>query len=756
MNLDSDPALPRSSRKHSRTSDLEDYVSDWSSDVSGRFDDAAEEPGLEEYQSCEAKPAKRRRSNDWPLPEEAADYGHPDRRVARNAYITDGAGAGAGPGYRGSPRASPRTSLASLRGRTAATLTDSPRARLGRRSRFVEANMSDSISEEPPTVFVQDAKPPGPRHRPSGIFRFGKAIASAFNPFGGWGRPSPPPPKDTLTQAEEAYAELKKAGYKGTNKGSYMQSQTVASATARGAVDPHHADQTWHTLQSKFNSGAEGSSTMNSQASDRGEYHGHSRSTSKSSKRSSFQDLRSIGIPFVRYHDPSSATSVYQERTSEESIDNTTGLRKQRSRKEISRQTKLLKKVSNLEDKLERARRELRQLSGNEERLPSTDVDQKPSNLDMDPASYPRKFVPGALPTLPSERLLDQHAADVDRPGSCTSEITALPTVEERENFSPGPSTGGFSRPVSRSPSKQHGETRQPSMSKTTSSRKRKSDPEHLDSRHPKPLEPPTPQRLNSKAADHDHDRGPSLITELINDKTHNLDTLSPPRPAKWQKQEAGDSPGSASRKRDVDRDKTLDAAHEKSPHPKARGSSPAASRSPQSQSVLSPASSKAGLPRSRSQSNLRFTSPATASPTKTIPESPAGTGGGVGGPGDDVFSSSPAFLEMPHAFYLQSHCQLDPDRKPLPSPTKPQTTRKRSRHDSSDIPPVPPLPQELLMNNHVQIHRSPIKRMNSTDQPVDRAGDAGAEDVDEDEIASVQSPRPSFLENYPWPETIF
>ncbi|EPS25717.1 hypothetical protein PDE_00651 [Penicillium oxalicum 114-2] len=743
MDIDYDPALLRSSRKHSRSSDLDDDVSDWSSDISGRFDDAAEEPELEDYRSSEEKPAKRRRSNDWPLPEQAADYGHQTRRAGRGGYALDGPGAGAG--YKGSPRASPRASLASLRGRTAAALTSSPRVRLGRRSRFVEANMSDSISEEPPSIFVQEAKPTGPRHRPSGIFRFGKAIASAFNPFGAWSRPNPPPPKDALTRAEEAYAELKRAGYQGTNKGSYLQSQASrasSAATTRCAVDPNHADQTWHALSSKFNCGADGS-VVTGHASDRDEFPTPSRSTSKSSKRSSFQELRSIGIPFVRYHDPSSATSVYQERTSEESVDNTTGLRKQRSRKEISRQTKLLKKVSNLEDKLERARRELRQLSGNEERIPSTTPDQKSASFDMDPASYPRRFVPGALPTLPSERLLDQHATDVDHPDARPSEITALPPVEERENFSPGPSRGTSSKTVSRSPSRQHGEVRQPSMSKTSTSRKRKSpDPEHFDSRHSKPRESDPSHRLER---DTHRDSDSPLKNDRLDDGLIDF-TLSPPRRAKWQKNEAGDSPRSVERKRHADRDGPNSIHHDKSPISKSQVSSPApVARSPHLQSVRSPAPTTGPTSLSRGPSSLRFTSP--ASTTRTIPESPAVAY-------DDVFSSSPAFLEMPHTFYLQSHCQLDPDRTPVPSPTKPQPmNRKRRRHDSSDIPPVPPLPKELLLQNQSQVHGSPTKRMTPTDPSFVDVKD----DKEPPEQGSLaQSPRLSFLENYPWPEDIF
>jgi hypothetical protein len=715
MEIDSDPAQPRTSRKHLRSSDEEDEVSDWSSDISGRFDDAAEEPELEDYKSPSAKSVKRRRSNDWPLPEEAADYVHHERRQIRSGLAS---------GYRSSPRTSPRASLASLRGRQGGASTNSPRTRLGRRSRFVEATMSDSISEKPPSIFMQDAKPIGLRPRQSGIFRFGKAIASAFNPFGGWGKGSaesvnPQPPKDALSQAEEAYAELKKAGYKGTNKGAYLQSQI--DSNTRCAVDPSHADQTWQAIQAKMSIGAGLDGTI-SQSGDRVEIPTPSRSASKSSKRSSFQDLRSLGLPFIRHHDPSSTTSICQERTSEESFEHT-GLRKQRSRKEISRQTKLLKKVSNLEDKLERARRELRELSGNEERLPSTTPDRKSMSIDMDPGSYPRKFVPGALPTLPSERLLDQHALIAESPEPDAAELTALPSVEGRGTISLEESQPPATNAASRSPS------RRPSfMSKESSSRKRKSlVPEHLDSRSPRPHEPRPARRIDVDIDPND-DRPPEHDNDLID-----FGLLSPPRQAKWQKFEAGDSPGSVERKRNTEafvRD-APGSMCTRSPSVKPRRSISAITRSPKSKSIQSPP-----LLRTRhANSNLHSVSHTTAT---TIPESP-------GVAGDDVFSSSSARSESSHAFYLQSHRQLDPDRSPRHSPTKSSSGRKR-RWQDSDIPPVPPLPKELLMNA-AQVTTSTKKRLS----PVEEGNG-----VVEPQTSSVTNLQPSALEKYPWPEDFF
>ncbi|KAJ5526002.1 hypothetical protein N7494_012652 [Penicillium frequentans] len=477
MDIDSTPAQQRSSRKHLRCSDDDDDL-EWSSETSGQFDDA-EEPSLEDCKSPSAKSAKRRRSNDWPLPDEAADYGSNGSRSSRNGNTS------LGPNYKASPRASPRGSAVSLRNRHKAS-TNSPRHHLTRRSRFVEANMSDSVSEKPPSIYLRESKGPGSQNRTSGIFRFGKAIASAFNPFGGWSKASPEnanksPQKDALTQAEEAYADLKRAGYKGTNKGSYMQSQNVNAS---------NADQTWQAIQDKMGYG--------------------------SPKQNAAPPIRAIvaysltlAIPVKVFQALPPSTSACLDHPSEDSENQ--GVRRQKSRKELSRESKLLKKVSNLEDKLERARRELRHLSGNEERLPSPTLDYRPMSVEMDAGSYPRKFVPGALPSVPSERLLDQQTV------SQSPELQAFVSEEGR-------SASPESQPTTKSPRR-----RPSSMGKESSSRKRKSTvPEPIASR--KPLQP--------NPADHIDDERPSEYDYLID-----AGLLSPPR-SKLQKFEAGDSPG--------------------------------------------------------------------------------------------------------------------------------------------------------------------------------------------------------------------
>jgi hypothetical protein len=64
----------------------------------------------------------------------------------------------------------------------------------------------------------------------------------------------------------------------------------------------------------------------------------------------------------------------------------------------LEKQQRLLKKVSNLEEKLRKTRRELREVTGQDEEVPPN-----PASIER---SDRRRFVPGTLPSLPSERIL--------------------------------------------------------------------------------------------------------------------------------------------------------------------------------------------------------------------------------------------------------------------------------------------------------------------------------------------------------------
>jgi hypothetical protein len=716
MDVDPSPAK-RTSRKHLRSSD-DDNSYDWSSDVSGQFDDA-EEMDTDDHRSPTGNLAKRRRSNDWPLPEEAADYGANDRGTQRseNGHLTVG---GFGSSRKTSPRASPRGSLASLRARHATASSSSPRRLRGRTSRFVEATMSDSVSEKPPSIFFRDRenKPAGNPNRSSGIFRFGKAIASAFNPFGGWGKnpevsPSRSPQKDVINQAEQAYAELKKAGYKGTNKGHYIETHGVDCALA---------DKTWQSIQEKMGHGSP-SRVSRRHSIDREERVAHSRSVSGASKRSSLQDLRLPKSLFHKSHEsPSAPPAVYCDRTSEESE---TGLRKQPSRKELSRQTKLQKKVSNLEDKLERARRELRELTGNEARTLAPIPQPNIVNTEIDPASFPRKFVPGALPTLPSERLLDQQAAEYEATGSNRTNLTALPSMEDRDTFSFEETRPVQSPAAAKTPKRRSKETWPSPLGKDSLSRKRKSPiPETVDSRNP--LQPSPTDCIDDREHDPDFD-----FEDLID-----FGLLNPPGKAKWQKSEAGESPGSAKRKQATNQPSTTELeTKETGGSASARSSkrSPYVSPRKVSATTCSPSSkptSPSGILFNRTTSNRHLTSSPPPAPEQ---------------PGD--ISSSPTASQdnSHHTFYLQPQLQLNPDRSPrTPSRSKTSPGRSTRYHRDEDIPPVPPLPEGLRSSAaKVHVNKSPKKRPISA--PVFLPTSSSAQDT---MIPGV--------EDYQWPKDIF
>lgn len=290
--------------------------------------------------------------------------------------------------------------------------------------------MSDSISRKPPSIFTGDKGKGGAgggngKGRNSGIFRFGKAIAAAFNPFGIWGGSgsgsgSGSGGQDdgrgiTKEDAERAYEELKKAGFKGTQKGSYTQQQQQQQQ--RNSVDSCAADQTWRAVQEKMagrHSSHDSSGSSQSIATPRRD---------SGMFRSSWQDLRraksTLGIPYSRRHDSQGSSASAVSEGGE--------VRRQRSKKEMQKQAKLIKKVSNLEEKLGKARKELRELEGDD------DEEQQPKTLCLE-STYPRKFVPGALPTLPSERLLDRQtlsASPEPLPGSTS--YTLFPRVPEKE-----------------------------------------------------------------------------------------------------------------------------------------------------------------------------------------------------------------------------------------------------------------------------------------------------------------------------------
>lgn len=89
--------------------------------------------------------------------------------------------------------------------------------------------------------------------------------------------------------------------------------------------------------------------------------------------------------------------SVKRNSTASEIGDGSQQVKKQPSKKDLAKHQKLVKRVSNLESQLEAARHELEQSLAS---TPATKPVGRPAR---------KAFQPGALPSLPSERLLNAH-----------------------------------------------------------------------------------------------------------------------------------------------------------------------------------------------------------------------------------------------------------------------------------------------------------------------------------------------------------
>lgn len=681
------------SRKHARPGS---YVSDSAdsfsvSEVSGRFDDA-DEPDETYYSPAHS--VKRRRSNDWPAQrsqgqaqDDERSRGYNENSFTRRWRFNHGNNA------RGSPR-----------GATAANSSRNAALPRGRRSRFVEGTMNDSVSEKPPSIFLRDdwhaqegaaegaAKGATANHsnKSSGIFRFGKAIASAFNPFGGWNASDvwkggsstsgaglakeshARSENDDVVRVQQAYEELKKSGFKGTVKGAYTQGAQTDSSTL--------PEQTWKAIQAKMDYNPPTTTDRHSR-----QMSGSSQETATGtgSIRTSLTDLRkpksSLGISSGKEH--AEAPEL---------------LRKQKSRKDLLRQAKLMKKVSNLEDKLQRARRELRELRGEheDEQEQEVVVEEPVSVRSMCQEkpyqeSFPKKFMPGALPTLPSERCLEGQDQVVEEEPMTTVAIAPAALLQSvspniyRDNNTPK--------------STESKETRQPSSSLTADnnspSLKRKSpDPESMEAPKIEPTQQDKEQQDQQQSQPQEHEQEQPSATSTPTIKT---------RRSKFQKRGKGDSPGSVERKQQdhLEADGPTDTTSRRKPcylKPTSPKSSPSARRSP------------AGLPSApclrmkRGQSDLRSVSDADGNDNEQ-------------GSGGDAMDCDPTTLsndntQQQHPLYLQDQHHLNPDQDlstitALPNTNintnantdaSPTPSRKDRKARYEYIPPVPPLPKDL------------------------------------------------------------
>jgi hypothetical protein len=359
----------------------------------------------------ESRAEKRPRTSDWPL-----------RR------ITSGNGA----------PSNPRVALRDQYDTLNSTSPVQPASARPRPSKFVEGSMNDRASQKPHPSYIDDSEQPrdqfeaeqslygntqmkaqlnGFTHhtnqsvaisvtndksevsRPSSIFRFGKSVANAFNPSSWkiWPKQQEEDSQEKKVlrerheKAEKIYKELKRTGQ-------LRDSTYVTHFDTRGKSTPLNKHDSGVDLESRASridtAYRSGPGTV------------ETRIEEKRYGRI-FLDPPSIGSVAHRESPASelsaplrNSSSQYREPTLQtgETSTGPRALRRLPSRKDLQKQQKLVKKVSDLEGKLEAARRQLAEALG--EPVP-------PQNVRISRS----RFTPGALASLPSERLLGVYTA---------------------------------------------------------------------------------------------------------------------------------------------------------------------------------------------------------------------------------------------------------------------------------------------------------------------------------------------------------
>lgn len=725
--------------------------------------------------------SKRRRSNDWPLTDRANTPS-----LSTNKRETH------------SSRRHRDTSATRKRGET----------------RFIEGSMHDRVSNKPPSAYIGDEnmgkyvaeevedaelgrlkKKNRLHHRTnnsisstvtdnsanskqSGIFRFGKAIASIFNPMM-WGSnsetddakgaatASKKDDKDALKLAgEKAYAELKKSGFKGTSKGESNHSRGGSSGQESYYTATN--DDVYKTPKGRMGLGStislrEGLSAFAKTG------HKDPKTPAKTpakvepitSIRTSFSDMRkatSFSRPSSRHGTDSPAPA--RNCDVEGQTPDRQHMQKKPSRKDLRKVKKLNKHVSDLEEQIEKAKRELKDLTGCDELHPSS---HKPPPLSMG-NNRKNRFRPGSLATLPSESLLQRKEASEiseSEPSaplpvsskSLTKEKVVEPTDDEEEDMDEPMQPERNSKDSIRSNT----------VIEVPSSRKRK----------PSAVESDSDFNLRPISDESDfYDQDFQNMTEI----TAPSRRRQPNRQAKIQKIVKLDSPGSAERKKQQ-REKLRALASDPAIIPNRRTSS----RVPH---PISEGRHRGSLRRKRSSPNNRRsnltsnTNPnPTPSPMLKAKKSTVDLRSGLANNNEKHVTASPTPVkpnkrnDENSIRPLHQHHQRKPkkaeDEQSI-SPTKAQRKKRTidTRYDDDDyIPPVPPVPPSLRSTalNEARGNRYGMKHKDSTASMGTRTS-ASITTVPED------SPMKTFSQpvtprrddgrvvdgKYEWPEDIF
>ncbi|KAL8897561.1 MAG: hypothetical protein Q9192_002513 [Flavoplaca navasiana] len=329
--------------------------------------------------------------------------------------------------------------------------------RLSRPSAFLEGSMNDRVSKKPPSIYLRDeaamehyhnpTSTPEPDSRntlamhddkvyydagietakPSGMYRFGKALASAFNPVsvwhginGYWKVKDEPKQadKDILQErkvkAERTYAEMKKNGFKGTQPFAFRGSSIDGSGCSDGTTHRYSTESSLRDSGIDFGDQHTMTASKNKQPTPAGSEdmliastllrsrralsplakEETGRKTSLNLSRPSLQGLRKAKSHFNLSASKQKVADAATPLPVQGPSFDKQRLTRQPSKKNIAKQRKLSKQVSDLESKLQTARHEL-ELSRGE--IP--DVPKIPKNGR-------KPFKPGALPSS-SESFLN-------------------------------------------------------------------------------------------------------------------------------------------------------------------------------------------------------------------------------------------------------------------------------------------------------------------------------------------------------------
>ena len=333
--------------------------------------------------------------------------------------------------------------------------------------------MNDKTSKRPPSLYTQEeeameryAKSQGhdnddldmnydagiETEKPNGMFRFGKAIANAFKPFAAWPgiwkdkekEKAVSPEKNVMQErqakAVEAYAELKKSGFKGTQthftrqhldipqikeeeeeilKAPPFRDSGIDMDDHRPSYEPNPNDQLI-----SFTEALLAPPPLPKQRSTSPISHvGSTRKSSLGIRKPSLQGLKKVASQIhlspLKQQSEVLAVPATEVKPKAESLsmgDST--LQRQPSRKDLVKQSRLSKKVSDLENKLETARREL-----------NISISTAPPVPDFPTHIGRRTFKPGTLPSLPSERNMSPQKDELTR---STSNEENIPPLDDR------------------------------------------------------------------------------------------------------------------------------------------------------------------------------------------------------------------------------------------------------------------------------------------------------------------------------------